>query len=198
MKEISIWDANRNVESELQRVSQELGDLWDINHYVPLGEMPDKNYTARGGSHLLFNTCLAEGQLVTVLFQPGDSTGNVPRPKQGEAELYIALGSSVDGKWFSGLTSLDAVSSNIKTYKQLTMPAQEYIEALSGKRKNPDKRFDFTFDRDEGYGNPHVIGFQPYIPVAGSLDIDYQVGAFVNFPRKCEELDILREKVRTQ
>jgi hypothetical protein len=208
MARLNLNQANERTQEEFAVISRELGPDWEIGHYMPLKETPDKLYTAKGGAFMFHNTVSA-GRLTTILFQPGDNTGNqswVPRQKEGEAELYISIGSSVDGGWFPGLTHLVALDSPYKSeemmpqemfaYKELTTPFREYLERLGGYHwERLPRRLDFTHDKERSYGNPHVIGFSEATDIGARPHmIDYQIGAFINFPEPCEELEHLREK----
>ncbi len=209
---LNLNQANERTREELSKISRELGRPWEICDYSEFELTSQKGYTARAESHLYFHKTLAggEGRLVAVLFQPGDNTGNqkwIPRKKEGKAELFLSLGSSVDGEWFSGLTHLvaldepfnpeDMLPQEIFAYKELTASSRQYLEKLRG--FNLDKlprRLDFTYDKSRNFGDPHVIGFSEATVIgARPHEIDYQIGAFVSFPRECPELNILREKV---
>ncbi|MFA4960426.1 MAG: hypothetical protein WC548_02070 [Candidatus Pacearchaeota archaeon] len=216
MEEIDYEQASRRVVERFNNLSRELDYLWSIASLGIFQETPEKGYTARMDFRLFCSKrTQGAGEAVAILFSPDDATGNnddyviseidskwTPRKKVGEAELYVAIGSNVDGEWFPGLTSLEAVSigeNPIIThgYKRLTLSQQEYLRRLErGDKSLPHRRFDFTFDNSINFGNPHAIGFRNF--PQGSPIIEYQIGVFVPFKEQYDELDFLRKKIEEQ
>jgi len=91
---------------------------------TPLQLTPDKNYTAKSESKLYDSKGqpITENLLTTILFQPGDGTGNqndyklkgvppswTPRRKTGYKELFIPIGTFANGSWHHGRTHLAEV-----------------------------------------------------------------------------------------
>ena len=205
MAEINYKKVSKQFLEELYRVKGELGVDWELNtdNFQGFQKMPEKSYTARAEVNMVYNR-KERGRnpkkVTGILFQSGNTTGDgfVPRKKDGEAELYISIGSNVNGLWMPRLTCLDAITINeggerLRCYKHLTSSPLEYSEGIDfGTNVVCPKRFDFTFDRADGYGDPHFIAFNLTTRLSLPFDIDYQIGAFVSFQEPCEELDILK------
>lgn len=199
-----MYRANNFVQSELRVIVAEIGSDWRVEDYEPMEGVRGKHYSAKGGIQLVRNKTPV--QFVSVLFQPNDNTGKedwIPRKKGGEAEFFIALGSSVDGKWVSGLTSLACLGvpggDETMAYKHLSTDRAEYLRrwGTPASQSPKPRRFDFSFDRKENYGDSHVVGFPRSLEIAARpFEINYQVGAFGLFGKPCAELDILREVVQ--
>lgn len=208
MTTIDYDQASRQLLEELHKSSRELGADWAIMNTGCFREIPGKNYTAKTESTLVYKKNPNEPttrKITAVLFRSGDHTGDAnmqPRKKEGEAELFISVGSSLDGRWIPRLTCFNAVTSDNKgrltCYKHLTSNREEYLKTFAyALDVTCLRRFDLTFDRSQNYGDPHLIAFDRTLRLFTPIyDADYQIGAFVSFPEPCRELDILRERVR--
>ncbi|MFH1803015.1 MAG: hypothetical protein ABH864_06240 [archaeon] len=204
----------------LQERATELGGAVRIGEVEGFELMPpERGYTARGKAGITRSgSPLGSGTLYTVLFTPGQGTGDrtnyhlldhparwTPRRKDGYAELFMAIGTGYRSKWFPGVNSLSVVDhtgthKNSPWIKRLTVGPRDYVEALrNGGRLERVSRFDFTLDRgaETPYGDPHAIIFDPSRPL-DELDTKelFQVGAFLSFPQDDEGLTFVRDAIR--
>jgi hypothetical protein len=206
MTTIDYQQANRQLGEELSKACGELGVQWSISGSPEFREFPGKNYTAKAEAELAYQASEEQRKrkLTAVLFRPRDHTGNEgmqPRKKEGEAELVISIGSSVDGIWIPKLTCLELgerlEGGGLGIYKQVTSSEEVYMGGLKfGADITRPRRFDLTYDKIRGFGDCHLTHFNPALSRIASRDIDYQIAAFVGFQEQCEELGTLREAVR--
>jgi hypothetical protein len=212
-----------NYDKATERLTEEMSGIarfvriWLAKSVGEFKPADNKGYTAR--AECKFEYCDNSGiiKATAVLFRPGDATGDRssykiegleekwnPRIKTGQAELYFAAGSSVDGKWFSGLTCLEALTAQgqnpslngVSIYTELTTPSRTYLSTVCGTHNKPLDRLAFTFDKQGNLGNPHAIGFAPSLATSSRPhEIDYQIGIFIPFLRNSLELKQLRKKL---
>ena len=202
---IDYEQASRQLSEELHQASRELGVDWAITETPFFIETPHKNYTARAESTWVYSgeqPSPTIRRITAILFRPDDHTGDnprLPRRKEGEAELFISIGSKVNQNWVPGLTCLELWTSrgdaSTFKYNQVTSHKKEFLESLQyGPQIACPRRFDFTFDRARNFGDPHLTTFKLNL-ATHHFNIDYQIGAFVAFHEPCRELDLLRKKV---
>jgi hypothetical protein len=184
MADIDYDLASKIVIEESRKVYDEASLYWDTSKAGKFCKLQHKGFTAIMDAGEI--NCGGKRAVVAVLFQPGDAIGSndsliieglspkwTPRSTVGEAEIYISVGSSINRVWFSGLTSLEALSyrkwdfsqsEGIECYKELTTIRQEFLDRVSKRMFNcRSRRVDFTFDRSKSFGDPHSIGFQDYL-----------------------------------
>jgi hypothetical protein len=149
---------------------------------------------------------LGSGVAYHVLFRPMQGTGNrndyeipqipeswTPRKKQGLAELFLSVG-TWDGNWHDGVNSLTAMTINPKyaPYKHLTHPTLR--DGLIKERTGwVTERLSMTYDKAEGYGNPHAVVWAEKDLAERPL---VQVGSFLEFGMEDEGLEMIRERLR--
>ncbi|HLC53579.1 MAG TPA: hypothetical protein VJK03_03465 [Candidatus Nanoarchaeia archaeon] len=209
------------IKGELEEALYELNKGFKIENMGRLELMADKPYTAISKTSVSYDRRpLGNGTVSTVLFMPGDGTGSTkdfqhpgilpewtPRLKEGYAELFIPI-ATIDGdNCIRGATSLDLVTLNpqrydsqshpLQKYAHLTLSSEEWRNAIAHGNNN-SRKYAFTFDREEGFGNPHATIFYPDIIEGMPNQKIIQVGAFLAFPEKNEALDEIIEIIANQ
>lgn len=204
----------------LQRAVSQLGEDFRVCITTTFETVPGKGYTAKFNSSIGFREkLLGRGQITCVLFRPGDSTGEknnefeegrrlpygTPRKKEDFAELFVSVGTAKGNLWLPGINFLEAINGDsfgpLNIYKCLTLGERPQAELLKNiladdKPFPEQRRFDFTLDRSQNYGDPHAIVWHESAPSPSYRNPYFQVGAFLGFPQDCEELRILRERIK--
>lgn len=215
MPQINYDEATEILIKEISGIAKFVS-TWVAKNVKEFKPADNRGYTAR--AECTFKDCDNSRiiKATAVLFRPGDATGDrssysingleerwTPRTKTGQAELCFAVGSSVDGKWISGLTCLKALTAQgsnpslengVSIYAELTTSSRTYLSKVCGTHNEPLNRLAFTFDRQRGLGNPHVIGFAPSLATSSRPhEIDYQIGLFIPFLTNAKELTYFRK-----
>lgn len=200
---------NSLVRLELLKIGKNIGQDFSLNKLHPLAPIAGKGYTAKGQAELEYNgQPVGNGILHTILFRPGEGTGNdkdfnlpgvpaswTPRKKTDYAEVFFPIGTIYDGNWFPGRTALTAFTTDgkeIRLYTDLMMkPRELFQEVTEGKRLSPVSNFGLTLHKEAtggSKGDPHSIVFDDReIQAVKSLGIPFfQVGGFLSFSDRPE------------
>jgi hypothetical protein len=211
------------VEDELRNRFSELNSNFEVNGVQPLHTIPGKGYTAIGQGEVLYQgEQVGNGTVYTILFRPGDGTGSnvnfeikgvpskwTPRIKVDYAEVFLAIGTYYQKVWFPGITSLTEVSTDRNNPlgihslpNPLILEAPTLEQAVKNVSDAPQTKaqvpFNFTLHRDRNYGNPHAIIFPEgsWLDKLTPYETFFQVGAFLAFPQRTRELEIIEKKCR--
>ncbi len=200
------------IQVSLQERLQEIDPTLILQPQTPLAHTPDKGYYAKAIHALHWKEQpLGTGKLVTIVFRPGEGTGNhldyqltnippawTPRNKTGTAELFISIGTYHEGLWHTGVTSLSAVTltkdqTTIERYKCLTHSTLERSLTPDELGMHCHRHFDLTLNKERNYGNPHAIIWKTDINNPESL----QVASFLQFLEPSEGLTLVQQKLQT-
>lgn len=217
-------------EREIYRRVRELGGDFEVRDIRQFEQLLGKGYTARGQAEISYKgRPLGNGTLYTVLFSLDDGTGNrgdfqihnvksewTPRIKADYAEVFMAIGTGYQGRWFPGMTSLTEITTgDIRGPRIWALPEELNTRGIdfynfltqfdeSNHLQDDRKHFDFTLHKgnsnghdDNGYGNPHAIAFVRQSPLVQENPEDplFQVGAFLGFSEPSEDLGKIEDFV---
>ncbi|MEK6898661.1 MAG: hypothetical protein AABW79_01020 [Nanoarchaeota archaeon] len=216
---------NRLVGDELRNRVVEFGQGFTIDKIISLELMPEKGYTAKGEASIHYQgKPLGNGKVVTILFRPGEGTGNNndfnikgvrpswnPRIKNDYAELFMAIGTGYQDKWLSGMTALTEVSCDRTDVPHLwpygggLSSPSPYLGACCNSRQEEvvndlllrADHFDFTLHSERNHGNPHAITFNDgsWLEDLMPCETFFQIGAFLAFQRSSPELTLIEKIV---
>jgi hypothetical protein len=191
-----------DVDNSLQARIREILPKARIAKVSPLISTPEKGYTAKSEAQINYeDNPLGSGIVNVLVFQLGDGTGNqqdfsipgipaawTPRKKKGFAEVYLSLGTYLDGEWYERLTSLSGFTLDregmIQKYADLTLPKLRVVKDF--------KTYALTFDNETNYGNPHAVVLEPNNRLA-DVETTFQIGAFLLFPENQKSLEEIRQ-----
>ena len=209
-------------ESLHERVG-ELGEEFDVGEFGEFDMMfSSKGYQAKSETSITMyeGQNVGSGKLVSVLFFPGNGTGNretygkignlpgrwTPRSKEGQGEVMFSLGTGIgkgeDGRWIPGLTSLEEyIMVGRQAFKRNEFnPSKGCLrEVVKNEREYETSslvRSDFTYIGEQ-FGNPHAIAFVPDESLWKSPNdgVFFQVAAFLAFPDSNHSFDAVKRAV---